>query len=286
MACSSSSKCTTKKTTSLLATKRTTPRVFVCSHPHAEPPYGRKAIGTPISIPWNTKTSHWRKFISRSGQYISSNGTLQSDTIYFWGEYEPGSSGRIINKTTPKALHDKLTPVRGSTIIPHGALNTDPYVFGDHFKYICCRMGNKKHIPGDVILFGHFDSETLLFDLDTVIVIKEMIKIDPKRNTSQYYKASIEPLKIKGGYFYKGYNYSENKCFSFVPCLVQPILSIVPPWPSLDLNSYGFDVKKCWYGYVAASIPFSEDIWQQLIQDVTEPKTGPKWLIGTHVDKV
>lgn len=282
MRCSSSSKCTTKKTTSLSATKRTTPKVFVCSHPHTEPPYRRKAIGTPISIPWNTSTSHWRKFISRSGQYIRSNGTLQSDTIFFWGEYEPGSSEHIINTMKPRAVHDKLTPVRGSTPMPSGALNTDPYVFGNHFKYICCRIGNTKYIPGDVILFGHFDSNTLLFDLDTVIVIKEMIKIDPKRNTSQYYKASIEPLKIKEGYFYKGYNHSENKYFSFIPCLIQPDLSKVPRLPSIDLTSYGFHIKKSWYSYVAASIPFSGAIWQQLIKDVTRQK----WLIGTHVDKI
>ena len=279
MGCSSSSRCTTRKSTSLSATKRTTPKVFVCSHPHTEPPYGRKAIGTPISIPWNTSNNHWRKFIYRSGQYLE-NGSLKSGKIYFWGEYEPGSRGRIISRTTPKAVHDELIPVRGCMTIPVDALNTDPYVFGDHFKYICCRIGNTKHIPGDMILFGHFASTTL-FRIDTVIVIKEMVKIDPKRNTSQYYKASIEPLKINEGYFYKDYNHSENKYFSFVPCLVLPSLSSVPQMPSIDLTSYGFQIKKSWYGYVAASIPFSHGIWQKLIKDVTK-----NWLIGTHIDMV
>jgi len=66
MGCSSSSRCTTRKSTSLSATKRTTPKVFVCSHPHTEPPYGRKTIGTPISIPWNTGNNPqdiWQKLI-------------------------------------------------------------------------------------------------------------------------------------------------------------------------------------------------------------------------------
>ena len=148
-------------------------------------------------------------------------------------------------------------------------------------------MGNKKHIPGDVILFGHFvtDSVTgrLLFELDTVIVIKEVVNIDHKRNTTQYYKASIKPILGKTEYFYKGYNISEKKeYFSFVPCLIRPDLKKVPKLPRLDLAKYGFHVKKGWYSYVAASITFSSAIWKRLIKDVT--RVG--WLLGTHIEKV
>ena len=286
--CSRSSSCTAKKPAPYSTPLRKMPEVFICSHPHTEPSYGRKRkpIGSRVRIPWNTGSYHRRKSISRSGQYLS-NGTLVSDTLHFWGEYEPASEADIISTSSPKAVHSKLFPVRGRGTISRDALNTDPYVFGEHFKYICCRMGNKKHIPGDVILFGHFVTDSvagrLLFELDTVIVIKEVVNIDHKRNTTQYYKASIKPILGKTEYFYKGYNISEKKeYFSFVPCLIQPNLSAIPPKPSLDLTKYGFHVKKGWYSYVAASIPLSQEIWKQLIKDVKKAN----WQIGTHIDKI
>lgn len=283
--CSYSPTCMAKKTLSYSVPLRRKSMVFICSHPCCESSHGRGSIGTRVRIPWNTSSSHKRKFISRHGQCLSGKALI-SDTLYFWGEYEPTSEAVVINKTPPKAVFDKLIPVRGIGAIPPNALNSDPYVFGEHFKYICCNMGNRKHIPGDMILFGHFvaQSETgqLTFELDTVIVIKEVVKIDHTRCTTQYYKASIEPMGREKEFFYKGYNKGENKYFSFVPCLIQPVLKAIPSKPRLDLASYGFLVKKGWYSHVAASIPFSPAIWKRLIQDVT--KAG--WLLGTHIDKV
>lgn len=262
------------------------PRIFISPHSLDEPPYGRitkSRIGSRYTVPW-TKTKHHRKFIKRHGQFLN-QGVLADADIFFWGEYEPETSCTIINQKTPKAVHDELTPVRGTTI-PPGVLNTDPYVFGEHFKHICCNIRNRKFQPGDVILFGKVCKvkQQHFLSLDTVFVVKEKVLINPSLNMTQYYKASIEPLNNKKEYFYRGVNYAtNNKYYSFVPCLLKyPPTSSQVTMPLLNLTSLGFDVKRGWYGFVAKTIQFSAGRWKKIIESVI--KQG--WLIGTHIDKV
>lgn len=260
------------------------PRLFLTPHPQDEPGYGKARKGAIIKTLWNTSPRHHRKFIKRSGQYLE-NGVLKDGELYFWGEYEPASDCAIVNTSKPKAIHHNLYPVRGSSPIPPKAQNTDPYVFGNHFKNICCGIGRRIYKPGDVILFGKIEKSSdnttpNLFSLDTVMVIKERVCVNRLLNITQYYKASIEPLHNKKIYFYRGVSFTLGaQYFSFVPCLLEYSTHSLP---QLDLKALGFNVKKNWRSWGAASIPFTHKQWQMILKVVL--KSG--WMIGTHVDKV
>ena len=257
-------------------------QIFITTHPLSEPKYGRVKIGVRKNLPWNTSHSHYRKYIKRHGQYLS-YGKVCEGELYFWGEYEPPTTCTIINKVVPKAIHDQLYPVR-STIVPPNALNTDPYVFGDHFKHICCGIRNRNFQVGDVILFGKIEEnktkKTHFLLLDTVVVVKEKVQINPLLNKTQYYKAAIEPMNSKKEFFYRGENFSSGEpYYSFVPCLLEYSSQ---PWPCLDLKKLGFTVKKGWRTWKADEIPFTHKRWEMIQNAVI--KRG--WLIGTHINKI
>lgn len=194
------------------------PKIFFLNHPDKEPRYPKSApIRSIIRVPWNCSTKHKRKFIMRQGAYISGKNVI-SDTLYFWGEYEPPTHAVLVKTTIPKAVHYKLTPV---TSLPAKAQNTDPYVYGC-FRNICCRRHKKvKYSPGDVLVFGKMDSSNNTIEIDTVIVVEKMELVSKLSKTSQYYKASVLPLPIPRPRDYvEGLLYSaELGYFSFVPCL-------------------------------------------------------------------
>lgn len=256
-------------------------KIYIVSHPHNEPSYSRKRPVSSVVIGWNTSTSHKRKFIKRKGQYLKNSKVIDSD-IFFWGEYEAGSGCTVLSMARPKAIHDTLVPARGVSRLPAGAMNTDPYVFGNHFKHICCGMrwtgGNYE--SGDVILFGHvsYVDGRYLMALDTVLVVKDRVNVDFKRNCTQYYKAGIEPTNKN--VFYRGVPYSsETKYFSFVPCKTEYSNH---PLPVLDLGSMGFSVGKTFRSWTSDPIPFTHKIWQTIIDKVH----SEGWELGVHVDKI
>jgi len=258
------------------------PRIYITTHPLLEPKYGRVKLGVRKTLAWNTSHSHNRKFIKRYGQYLY-NDKLYEGELFFWGEYEPPTTYTIVNNIVPKAIHDQLYPVK-NTIVPPNALNTDPYVFGDHFKHICCGIGNRKFQAGDVILFGKIEvnttTNTHFLLLDTVVVVKEKVQINPLLNKTQYYKAAIEPMNSKKEFFYRGENYSPEKpYYSFVPCLLK---YSIKPLPHLDLKALGFTVKKGWRTWKADDIPFTHKRWKM----ITGAVIGDGWLIGTHINKI
>lgn len=256
-------------------------RIFLVNHPHKEPGYGRVSIGSAATASWNVSQRHHRKFMKCCGQYILNQKLLKND-LYFWGEYEPMSDYIIIDKNKPKAVHYNMHPVRGRVQIPANAHNTDPYVFGNHFKYICCGMRRYNYDPGDVVLFGKIEqnnSGIFTFLLDTVFVVKEKVQINFSLNTTQYYNASIKPLKKNKQYFYKGKNYNEdNLYYSFVPCRLD---SSVTNLPKLNLNNLGFNVKKA-YSWVAKPITFNNNIWNEILAEVK----NSGWMRGVHLRKI
>lgn len=151
--------------------------IYFVKHPHQEPNYGTTKVGDRVRVLWTTN-EHRRKFIKHDGKYLTNNGIIDYAPLYFWGEYEPYSCATIIqSEGCPKAIHDDLKSVRdiSTTINPiclypqpqHNGLNTDPYVFGDRFRYICCmkkeleKLGLKK---GDVIIFGNVVRSSFCFD--------------------------------------------------------------------------------------------------------------------------
>lgn len=236
-----------------------------------------------MMIGWNTSKSHHRKFIKRKGRYLCNSKECDAD-IYFWGEYEAGSECAIVSTTRPKAVHDVLIPRRGVSPLPTGAQNTDPYVFGNHFKHICCGMhwtdGNYE--PGDVILFGRVyedkNKKKHLMDLDTVFVVSDKMLVDPLKNYTQYFKVGIEPTNKK--WFYRGLPYSnDTKYFSFVPCKLDYSHDSLPV---LDLDGMGFPVNKRFRTWTSMPITFTNDIWTSIIKTVK----NAGWELGIHIDKI
>ena len=202
---------------------------------------------------WNDDR-HKRNFIVSSGEAITKmGGTPQRfDTISFWGEWEPearvvetfdGNSParRLIKPLFPK----KMPAPRGGRC----CANTDPFVFGEHFKYSNCRQRNKNGkvgtmqtlSAGSLILFGSVVYENgkpkKEFLLDTVFVTKDNghpfvanqygkeLQSALKLNgaDADFEAATLKPLALQAGNseftLYQGQSYWENKdYFSFVPC--------------------------------------------------------------------
>lgn len=243
-----------------------------------EPRYGWAKNGYRYPIRWLITNSHHRKFMMRKGEYLDGDKIINVD-LYFWGEYEAHSDCEIKDlNSTPQAVHDVLHPVRGTTPLLTNAKNTDPYVFGNHFKNICCgipkekkeKENKKEYKKGDVVLFGYKEDDFFYFD--TVFVVDKKVDIDYSRTTTQYYKASIEPYNMDRKepvkYYYQGVSYSENKeCFSFVPC-------------SLDYTTKNLPCVN--YKDFMAHREINQKRWKIILEAVK--KAG--WHRGIYFDKI
>ena len=246
-------------------------RVFIVGHPGIEPHYGPRNSGETFLVDWNRFSintteencgNHRRKCIMRPGLSLTSiSGNPIKENLVFWGEYEPYSRACILgNAQGPKALHDVLYPASGNYACPIDGLNTDPYIYGDEFYYICCgRKDNKEaiqYVPDDIILFGSTkkssrDNGTYDFELDTVFVVKGIRSIESFDVNSQYYKIGIQPhmnlLRANGLLDSQNLNvivgrmYSENAdMFSYVPAW--PALKDIAQFkkPIIDLTMFGY----------------------------------------------
>ncbi|MBM3432376.1 MAG: hypothetical protein FJX92_05145 [Bacteroidetes bacterium] len=133
-------------------------------------------INNKIVRHWNSDKEHYRKFLNTPGRFIKSiGGPVQSDTLFFWGEWEGYSIFHPFeNLKEPIGLHtpffclDRMDDNKQYQ-------NTDPYVYGDRFKYaICSQNGIMLRLDeGSLILFGSKKKEG--FVLDTVFVVKTNI---------------------------------------------------------------------------------------------------------------
>ena len=196
--------------------------------------------------PWNNE-AHKRNFIVSPGEAITAKGTPPQhfDSISFWGEWEPEAK---VVKTFAKA-NSPIMPRRLIAPMFPGKMpkssginccaNTDPFVFGEHFKYSNCRqlrngMPNRLQdlAAGSLILFGGiFQGE---FWLDTVFVVKDggdkfvANRHQPLQSILNadyplFEKTTLKPLASSSGSssftLYQGQTYWENEnYFSFVPC--------------------------------------------------------------------
>jgi hypothetical protein len=187
------------------------PQIVQFTHPGSE--HG------PDSIRGNHKSwndgPHRRKFMRVDGDYIAGNGRLGKGELLFWGEWEPPSEVQeLVNRPDdmhPRWLHSpylpSVIPAQGrsaacspkvaskpscsptSCASPHFQ-NTDPFVFGDCFKYFVCKQWKKANgqatklsrlEPGSTILFGstHGLDRDAIFQLDTVFVVADYLEYSP-----------------------------------------------------------------------------------------------------------
>ena len=220
-------------------------------------------------IPWNNHKDHRRKFILSEGKYVNRDNE-KSDNLTFWGEWEAQSNIEIL-KNTRNHLPTLLNRPFLDPGVPSRTHNTDPYVFGQNFRYIVCKQGYSEILrnlePFSLILFG--SSINKKFCLDTVFLVSKDIQKysinnieDIFNQRNQYYYASVNPLyddtkfnsKVakedscrieteKEYSFYKGVNYAEKDeyegIYSFVPCKkynVEKESDYIFKQPFLDLD--------------------------------------------------
>lgn len=133
-------------------------------------------------MPWNTATSHRRKFMVSPGTLQDSDGYTEKTEVVFWGEWEPPSSvvrrwpkGRDL----PAVLHRPCVAAPP----PGPRQNTDPWVFGEAFLYSNCKQLNPRprRTPsalqrldvGSIVLFGSASHGRFL--LDTLFVVGDVL---------------------------------------------------------------------------------------------------------------
>lgn len=207
-------------------------------------------------IGWNNGENHTRKFILSEGKYVNNTKdgvqTEEINKLTFWGEWEAQSEITLINKenNVPPTLLNKPFLDLSQTSMVH---NTDPYVFGDYFRYIICKQRTFHKVltnleSNSIILFG--SSIDKKFRLDTVFVVSNYKVNFRKHNLEEglfknegdkYYNVGVRPIlgnkkcnsededscvitDNKEYTFYRGVNFNQreqhNKMYSFVPCKV------------------------------------------------------------------
>lgn len=134
-------------------------------------------------MPWN-RGSHARKFMLTEGRYLwDPTGSDEKGDVVFWGEWEGPS--RVVRRwqpdgELPRFLHRPFWEV--PNLPPGPRQNTDPWVFGDAFRYSNCKqLWGKPKRPtalqrldvGSLILFG--STRQNHFVLDTAFVVGERV---------------------------------------------------------------------------------------------------------------
>ena len=196
---------------------------------------------------WNVEM-HRRKFLRQSGRSLADlDAKPVASKLVFWGEYEPPTTRvktyarpvpdgpRFLFAPAPVPFHPNDPPL----------MNTDPFVFGEHFFYSICKQNNKKGptamqrlARGSVILFGSGRHRSQ-FVVDTVFVVADFIDWNLSNYREklkgvvppEYFHATLEPIayemKVRdlspsqtfrlyiGATFEKPY----EGMFSFFPCL-------------------------------------------------------------------
>jgi hypothetical protein len=197
---------------------------------------GYRNIGGRIIREWNNDINHYRKFILNNGEYLNgiNDPFPKNSDLFFWGEWEGNSLFTpMINsdyRILPNGVHKPF-----HSIVIRGLQNTDPYVFGEYFKYCTCKQtGNLCNLsPNSIILFGSVYPSLGRFYIDTVFVVKNQVTATHVHRTggvgySQAYKEeTLEQLTeylgvahlVTNQKLYKSQTWWDNKeFFSFVPC--------------------------------------------------------------------
>lgn len=219
---------------------------------------GYKPFNNQIIREWNNDKTHYRKFIRNSGEYILNlESQPQRNNLFFWGEWEGNSFFYPLNngKNIPNGIHEPF-----HSLAIRGFQNTDPYVFGDCFKYATCSQTGvmQRLVAGSLILFGTTYDKG--FMLDTVFVVKSWetaINVNTN-NASNYTQVYREETLEQIGEKYLGPRPSlksrlylsrtwwddndEKSLFSYVPCKVdgdKGFHKVVIPIPPMAKQKVG-----------------------------------------------
>lgn len=197
---------------------------------------GYRRYGDQIIREWNNDNSHYRKFITNKGHFVTGLNDLtpKQTKLYFWGEWEGNSFFTPLPKNNFKIFPNGIHEPFHSTKIK-GGQNTDPYIYGESFFYsVCKQTGKLRSLKlDDLILFGSTFTSLNKFYIDTVFVVKShetsiMAQQNEGKNYSQTYKEATlnqlfeyfrEPIIPNKNRIYISKNWwDDRKYFSFVPC--------------------------------------------------------------------
>lgn len=210
---------------------------------------GYHLINNQIIREWNNYPKHYRKFIRCDGEYLLSLETQPlKEKLQFWGEWEGNSVfSPIGNKNNiPNGIHEPF-----HSTIKIGCQNTDPYVYGDCFKYATCSQSGElvNLLPDSIVLFG--TTKDAGFELDTVFIVKSYetafsVSQNNAENYSLVYREEtldrlkdtyLGPNPSRQKRLYKSKTWWNDKnYFSFVPCKIdgnkgfQKALLPIPPF--------------------------------------------------------
>ena len=231
-------------------------------------------------IPGSKKAfEHYRKFIQNQGQYLSSIKSKPKEAdLLFWGEWEGHSIFNPLpnsdRKRFPNGIHRPF-----HSILNKGAQNTDPYVYGDYFKYaVCLQKGALTKLPPlSLILFGTTYIKLNAFYLDTVFVVdssvpaKKVMTTGASAYSRTYREATLNQLDEYNGNtlsevkLYHGLTWwDNNKYFSFVPSKANPNrgferlrIDLGDPLFSLAGNTQG-------YSYLPKCSLSPQELWEKI----------------------
>jgi hypothetical protein len=193
-------------------------------------------------IPWNTR-DHRRKFMVSSGTSVDAEDQRSRGELFFWGEWEaPAESMHRWERAPLLPSHLVAPRMPGAATPTSGLQNTDPYVFGDSFKYTLCkqvrRNGATTYLtnlePGCLLLFGSKVQRS--FVLDTVFVVapnrRSLTRMNWESETADlsatYRHATLEPMfwgadikdeSVLSLYSGASLGSETHGMFSFVPCI-------------------------------------------------------------------
>jgi len=230
---------------------------FVVQFPH---PGGECSPGASRRQPWNIG-NHCRKFLQSLGSYVADDGSLsECEELVFWGEWEAPSY--IIERWEPEDFLPRFLhrPVWERPSTGGVRLNTDPWVFGDCFRYSNCRQltpnRNRSALqqltPGSLILFG--STIGCEFVIDTVFVVNRdkpclFSPGEPPETDEAFRVCTVDSLLTTGNRndpftLYRGatyqapFNGSGYRRYSFVPCRRADAGNMRFSRPSIELGSY------------------------------------------------
>ncbi len=271
-------------------------------------------------IPWNTG-NHKRKFMKNPGQYLENNCPKDSDLV-FWGEWEPQSD--VLQRfkpidntynTYPKYLYQPYYSIPPNQ---QGLENTDPFIFGDRFHYVCCQQAKKTKTGftktklsslgrGSVILFGSCVNKK--FVLDTVFVVDDLHDIESsqslaqakKRVSSKYQDVTLDRIFNSSCsqqsqnsctqsmsnrlYFGATYNKPVEGMFSFFPCLLyQQNMTNGFPRPVIQIQGVIKNNLKQGFKYNHPNYPKNIQTNQQLWKDVKRQVENANLKLGIYTD--
>jgi hypothetical protein len=166
---------------------------------------------------------------------VADDESVSQSDLVFWGEWEAPSY--VIKRweqkdPLPRFLH---RPVWERPATKGPRQNTDPWVFGDSFRFSNCRQltpqrnpsALQKLTPGSMVLFGSTIGGE--FIIDTVFVVKDFCPFSPGKppETDEAFRVcTVESLITTGNAaadpftLYRGATYEApvNGMYSFVPC--------------------------------------------------------------------